>query len=421
MFVGQGSSLAAQAIYFILIARLLGASEYGLYIAIVSFISLGGQFGTLGSGYVLLRHAAANHAVFREYWGNVLLNSTLIGAVVVALLVAASRWVLPDTPWKLVLLVALSDTILGGLVQCCGQAFQAFEQMSKTATISFSVNLLRLFAAAVLYLRFHHADAFAWAAWVLGVSATVALGAVWEVNRKLGWPLFRPRLVSRHAVEGATFAISSSTTSVYNDIDKIMMGHLGMNAANGVYALAYRAINVATIPVFAIHAAAFPRFFKEGSRGLRHTLPLARHLQMRTLAVTGTAALCLFFAAPLIPFFAGRAYLESASVLRWLCLIPVFRSFQWSSGDAMAGAGLQRYRLALQAGASLFNFGVNLYLIPRFSWHGAAWSSLLTDGLLGLGSWILYGALLRSGGVGPAPDLADASANQAPERHAVNE
>ncbi len=419
MFLGQGLSLAIQAVYFVMIARLLGAADYGLYVAVVSFISLGGQFGTLGSGYVLLRYVSADRAVFQRYWGNILLTTAVSGALVVVILVTLSHWVLPDAPWHLVLLVGISDAVLGGLVQCCGQAFQSFEQMGKTALITFSVNLLRLLAAVGLYFRFHTATTTEWAVAVLVVSGVVAFGAASEVGRRLGKPHFEPRLLPAHAGEGAIFAVSSSTTSVYNDIDKIMMGHLGMNAANGIYALAYRAINVATMPVFAIHSAAFPRFFQQGSKGLRHTLPLALKLQLRTFAVTASAAAVLFFAAPLIPVLAGKAYLDSVTALRGLCVIPVFRSLQWSSGDALAGSGLQRYRLGLQAGAGLFNFVLNLYLIPRYSWHGAIWSSLATDGSLGVASWILYLLLIRRSPAAKLGDL-DAAASSESEKQSEN-
>jgi len=61
----------------------------------------------------------------------------------------------------------------------------------------------------------------------------------------------------------------------------------------------------------------------------------------------------------------------------------------------MAGAGYQRYRLAAQAVAAAANFGMNLYLIPRFSWQGAAFASLLTDGGLGVLSWAVLWMLQR--------------------------
>jgi len=31
---------------------------------------------------------------------------------------------------------------------------------------------------------------------------------------------------------------------------------------------------------------------------------------------------------------------------------------------------------------------LNIYLVPRYSWHGAAWASLATDGALGVMNWV---------------------------------
>ncbi len=55
----------------------------------------------------------------------------------------------------------------------------------------------------------------------------------------------------------------------------------------------------------------------------------------------------------------------------------------------MMGAGLQKYRTYTQIVAALVNFGLNLWLIPLHGWQGAAWSSLLTDALLGAMNWFM--------------------------------
>jgi O-antigen/teichoic acid export membrane protein len=49
--------------------------------------------------------------------------------------------------------------------------------------------------------------------------------------------------------------------------------------------------------------------------------------------------------------------------------------------------GLQRYRTLTQIIVLLLNFGLNLWLIPLYGWQGAAWSSLATDGTLGVLNW----------------------------------
>jgi O-antigen/teichoic acid export membrane protein len=79
--------------------------------------------------------------------------------------------------------------------------------------------------------------------------------------------------------------------------------------------------------------------------------------------------------------------------VRWLSLLPLFRAFHLSAGDAMAGIGCQKWRLAIQLVAALGNFMLNLWCIPRYGWLGAAWTSLITDGALGVGAWLTLYAL----------------------------
>jgi O-antigen/teichoic acid export membrane protein len=76
-------------------------------------------------------------------------------------------------------------------------------------------------------------------------------------------------------------------------------------------------------------------------------------------------------------------------------LIPVMRAFQVSAGDAITSAGYQHIRTLSQMTAAALNFGLNLFLIPAFSWKGAAWSSLMTDGILAVANWSILFALLR--------------------------
>jgi O-antigen/teichoic acid export membrane protein len=45
-------------------------------------------------------------------------------------------------------------------------------------------------------------------------------------------------------------------------------------------------------------------------------------------------------------------------------------------------------------GVAIFNVLINLWLIPAYSWRGAAWSSIASDGLLacgiGLAAFVLF-------------------------------
>ena len=198
-----------------------------------------------------------------------------------------------------------------------------------------------------------------------------------------------PRLLVARLGEGLNFSFAGSTQSAYNDIDKAMLSHYGMNVANGIYTMAYRIVNIATIPVSALDAAALPRYFRRSQQGAHAVKNLSFRLAWRAASSGLLMSGCMFLAAPIIPRIVGRGFTESVSALRWLCLIPAFRGLHQLTGSAVTGMGFQRYRTVAQLAAAAFNFALNLWLIPRYGWLGAAWASLATDGGLAIVNWLM--------------------------------
>jgi O-antigen/teichoic acid export membrane protein len=358
-------------------------------------VSIVSQYSSVGAGILFLRYVSQDVKKFSSYWGNILFTTLGVGL----LLVLALRWIGPrviGSAGALILLpVALGDAICGQLTLCAGQVFQAFERMKITAILNLVTNLLRFITATLLLAFLHHATAGQWALAALTVSALTVIGSVTVVFLQLGRPTFNFRLMASRLVEGIVYAISGSTTSVYNDLDKTMLSHYGMNAANGIYTMAYRVVDICTIPVRSVQGAAVPRFFRVGVAGPVSTRAYAIRILKRTSLLGLAAALGSFVCAPLVPLLVGHGFAQSVSALRWLCLIPLFRSFHLSAGDAMTGAGRQRVRLGTQFAASLLNFGLNLWLIPAYGWIGAAWASLMTDGTLAAMNWTALGWLAK--------------------------
>jgi O-antigen/teichoic acid export membrane protein len=84
----------------------------------------------------------------------------------------------------------------------------------------------------------------------------------------------------------------------------------------------------------------------------------------------------------------GAEYLRTVEAVRWLAILPLFKTIHYFFADALSGAGFQGLRMCLQIVVAVFNVLVNLWIIPAYSWRGAAWSSLASDGLLALLMWI---------------------------------
>lgn len=395
MFSGQVASFVIQAAYFVLLARLLGSSQYGVLAGAAALVNIFSQYSGMGAGILFLRYVSPDHSKFREYWGNVLLSAMIVSTVVIVALRITGKWFLGTEAASILVVLAIGDCLCSQLTSSSAQVFQTFERMRITAGLNFLTNLLRMILAAVLVLTVHRATAWTWAVASLGVSIVACVVAVIQVTSNFGLPTFSLKLFFRRIGEGFVYAISGSTTTVYNDVDKVMLGHYGMTVANGIYSMAYRVVNICTVPINSVQAASFPRFFREGINGVKATEAFARKLLKRTAILGALGAVGMFVCAPLIPRVAGHDFAASVSALRWLCLIPLFRSFHLSAGDAITGAGFQKFRLLSQMAAAAGNFGLNLYLIPRYSWHGAAWASLLTDGSLAALNWLVLFALKR--------------------------
>jgi O-antigen/teichoic acid export membrane protein len=396
VFVGQGLGFVLQAFYFILLARLLGTREYGIYAGAFALASIPSAYSTLGTGTLLVRYVSSDKKLFSIYWGNVLLVTSVTSFVVIGVLHPIAKHLLDPASASIVVLCAVGNCFCSQLTTCAGQVFQTFEKLRGMATLSLLTNFLRFLAASTMLIALHQATARQWAIASMVASLVVALAAVIAVTAKYGRPKFQAKLFFSGAAEGVGYSFATSTTSVYNDLDKTMLSHYGMHFANGIYTMAYRVVDIATMPVLSIRDAAMPRFFREGAVGLKHSAHLGYRLLKRAVPLALVSTVLMFVVAPLIPRIVGPGFTESILALRWLCLIPVFRSVHQMTGSALTGAGLQKYRTGSQVAAALASLCLNVILIPRYGWLGAAWGSLLTDGVLAASNWGFLAWLCRS-------------------------
>lgn len=116
---------------------------------------------------------------------------------------------------------------------------------------------------------------------------------------------------------------------------------------------------------------------------------------LRTVPYGAASAVVLYLGAGLLPLLFGSSFRESVTVLRWLCLLPLLRVLHYAWGTAITASASQWNRTATQLGAAALNLALDAALIPRWSWHGAAIASLLTDGSLAVMSWAVFQALAR--------------------------
>jgi len=392
MIAGQMAALGFQAVYFVLMGRTLGSSEYGGFVGVVALVAILSQFSNCGMEMILLRNVSRSRTHFAATWGSALRVTAagFVGLLGVAI-VFGHFFLRPDlrllVPW-----IAVSDGLFGKLAQLAGRALQGAGELRMMAKLTAAMNLGRAVLAMILFVYARwwggRADALLWARVYWIAPMAVGLIAFWIVTARLGWPRFE-RMLLRDWSEGFSFSLSNSSISLYNDIDKTFLAGLGQTFAAGIYGAAYRVADVASAPLYSVYAAATPELFREGAEGVERAHALSNRILYRTFLYGAGAAIALFFGAGLMPRLFGPSFRESVVALRWLSLLPLLRVLHYAWGTTITASASQWNRTATQLAAAILNLGLCASMIPRWSWQGAAVASLLSDGALALLSWVV--------------------------------
>jgi O-antigen/teichoic acid export membrane protein len=380
--IGQGFRLIIQAGYFVLIARSLGPDAYGAFVTVVAMAALLGPFSGLGTANLFIKNVRSGKREAPICWGNGILLTVLSGSLLSCLGVGLSVLLHLKTVPLVVAVVCVADLVLLKVTELAAFGFAALDEMKQTSIQSVVVSLLRLGGIVALVVTVHPVTL---GLWVFTYLFTTLLGTLYALikGRQLwGRPVVDVVALREDATEGVFFSVAGSATTIYNDIDKIMLSRLAGLAATGVYGAAYRVIDVTMTPVRSLAAAAYPHFFRKGVGGMAQTYPYALSLIAKTSIYGAFAFAGLWLMAPILPHVLGNQYRGVLSAVRWLALIPLLRCLHSFMADALSGAGLQRIRTGIQVLVAVINIGLNVVILPRYSWRGAAWTSLGCDGLL---------------------------------------
>jgi O-antigen/teichoic acid export membrane protein len=398
MVFAQGGRIFLQTVLFVLIGRALGAASFGMFAGTLGLVLTLAPFAAWGSGNVLIMRVSREPSLFPTYYGNALFITLLSGIFLTILSLILSSVLTPNLPLQLVLFLALSELLFGRILEISGQGFQAFERLGSMAGLNILLSSCRLTAAIGFVVFSPEMSPEVWGQWYLAGTLMAALIAVGWTIAKVGRPRPAPSLVMSELRNGLYFSVALASSSIYTDIDKTMLTRLATPEAAGVYAAAHRVIGMAFIPARSLIYATYPRFFRGGVRGIQGSLAVGKSLL--PLSVVAGLAACsgLLLFAPLAPLVLGNEYAATTEAIRVLAAIPLLQSIHYVAADTLAGAGYQGLRSIIQISIAILNIAFNFWLIPHYSWRGAAYASLLSQALLAVTLWMAVLTMVRKTG-----------------------
>lgn len=396
MSFGFAVRTGVQVAYFIIIARTLKPEAYGAYAGALALVVVLSSYVSWGSGNILIKQVSRQPERFPEYWGMALSVTVLSAALMLIVAGAIGALLLsPMVAWNLIIPIALGSFFGESFAILSSQAYQAHQRLSRTSLIWVLLGVYRLVCALLLLLLPVPKTAQSWAIFFMISGFLPGFTGLIMVKRELGWGHIGLKLMHGRWREGFSFAIGLSAQGAYNDIDKTLLVRLATELAAGTYAAAYRIIDSTFIPIRAMLYAGYPRFFQTGEKGIKESSSFA----LRLLPWAGMWGIAMGLGIPFIAYFVpvllGNEYAVTSQILLWLTPIPLCKGLHNLAADALTGAGFQGLRSGVQMSLAILNLGLNLLLIPRYSWLGAAWSSLISDGLLVVSLWGLCFILVK--------------------------
>ena len=388
MLIARLINVLVQAAYFIVLARSLGAENYGSFVGVSALASLLSPFVALGSDDILVKQVSVNRRVFSSYWGNVLLILVLNSILITGCLLLISGLIFPENiPLLAIAFILIADLLCLNLQDSSNKAMRAVGLVHKAAqliVLSTVGKLLAILGIISFLNNFDFSvtvDIKIWAILYFVSSLLVSLFAILTINKMVSKPRLALSRIKSDIRQGIYFSLGMSANNINNNIDKTMLVKMATLDATGVYGSAYRFINIGDVPMLALFNATYPRFFKHGSVGWNNCLNFAKKL-LPIILLYGILSFAAFQAfAPIVPQILGAEYQNVVSTLRWLAPLPFISALHLLVANTLTGLGHQKIRSMIQLIAAAINITLNIWLIPIHGLYGAIWATLASDSI----------------------------------------
>jgi O-antigen/teichoic acid export membrane protein len=396
VFVGSLFSYGSQLLTGILLARLLGATQLGLYKVALIVGEIAAGFAVLGLDYAMVRYVSL-YASRRDpagLWGTLqvgagltTLSSLIIGAGLYTLATPLALDLFHEP--QLVPLLRLASLIVpfSTLSTILGAATRGFNKMQyNVAARQIAQPLTRLLLLVPLALLGLTAGK-AMIPYIAGLIVACAL-LLYFLNRL--FTLRRPLQTARRDTRGLMrFSLPAYFSTLINafgpGLQTVLLGSLSTMATAGIFAVATQVSTASTLFNQSIGTASDPIIAE--LHGQEDTKQMA-HFYQTTTKWMFTVNLPMFLivlllSEPILAIF-GQEFVKGATALTILALANLVIAAAGISDGVLAMTGNTSAKLANSAVQAVLSIGLCLLLIPRWGAFGAAVAVLVSCTLIHL-------------------------------------
>lgn len=366
------------------VVRYLGPEQYGVYSYALSFVGLFTALTTLGLDGIVIRNLSSEEWSEEEVMGTAF--GLRIGAAVLTMIVVAATIFSVNDEWITQIAVLV---VSGHLVFKSADIFKLWFQSEIKSKYPVWVRSGVVVVNSAIQVAFILLG--------LPVLAFLALFLV-QSGLKAGGSYLMYRFVSEGGSANWTFQWRAARTmmqdawplifaglsvSVYMKIDQVMLGEMVGESAVGVYATAVKISELWYFIPTAIAGSVFPKVVSSKQNASAEVYRERMQAFYDAVALLGYVIIVpvTLSAGPLIELLFGVEYVEAASILQVHIWAFLFVAIGTAQGKWLVTENFTRFAMFTAVLGGLANVGLNVLLIPSYAGLGAAWATLLSQGV----------------------------------------
>ncbi|MCD6101410.1 MAG: flippase [Candidatus Marinimicrobia bacterium] len=382
LFVARIASMLFGFFYVMYTARYLGPANYGILAFALALNGIFGVIANFGLDPLTVREVARGKSLARKYLANGIVLKLMFGSLtflIVFLVVNLLGY--PEITRKVVYIITLS-TIIAGISNLFKDIYQAFERMEFMSIGQILQSMLSLvFAITAIKLGLNVVHF----AMIYLIANLVVLGYHVVIT---AWKFLKPKIEVDLSFwksvvrEAWPFALSAVFISIYYWMDSVMLSYMKGDEAVGLYNAAYRIISLVLIIPWIYFTSVFPLMSRTSTSKISWpTFEFILNKSWRHMNFLGflIGFIIVILSKNIIEIVFEQSFLPSAKVLKILIWAPVFVFLNQVYWHLFNATDKQVIGTKMTALGALINSVLNVILIPKFSYIGAAIATVVTE------------------------------------------
>lgn len=382
-FLSQIANPVSSFVLVFFIARFLGVSGLGKFASALALLYIFQAFSSLGFQYLITREVAQDKSKANKY----LINASFLGfifSIFMAGVMSLTIHLITDTIDIIYAVYVLSISLVPySLALVCQSICRAFEKIEYITISVVTGNVFKVFLG--LFVLFKGYGLVILMIVILGSHFLISVISLYFALKCIPKKHFRVDFDFCKWIIGATpiFALIFILNSIRWNIDTLILTNTMGEQDVGFYSAAFKLMNISKLVLSGYIMAVQPvifRLFKSSLEKYRMVcLDSIRYLFILIIPIViGITLLSDKF----ILLIFKQDFLPSANVLSIIIWILVFSGANLIFANALIASNNQKINLKANLIAMISNIGLNLLLIPKFSFIGAGIASIASSLIL---------------------------------------